>query len=118
MNDYKFNFEINDKNYELVVSLNVLKEVQQKYGTVQKWGDLIGSKDHETDIDALIFGYMCMLNEAVDIKNENLAENEKQPFYTEKQVGRIMTLLGLGKAQQIITNAITESSKSDTPKNV
>ena len=58
-----------------------------------------------------------MLNEGIDIKNESLPEEEKKPFYTEKQVGRIITSLGLKDATKVMNNAIIESTKTDNPKN-
>ncbi len=117
MNDYSFKFDVNDKTYELVVSLNVIKEIQKQYGTIQKWGELTGSQGKEVDIEALIFGYTAMLNEAIDIKNESLPKEEQQPFYNEKQVGRIITSLGLKKATNVMNNVVINSTKSDDIKN-
>ncbi len=118
MQDYKFNFEIDGKSYDLVISLNVLQEVQKKYGTVQKWGELTGGNETEVNIEALIFGYTAMLNEAIDIKNQDLSEEQRLPFYTEKQVGRIITSLGLRKATEVMNNAVVNGTKSDDSKNV
>lgn len=69
----------------------------------------------EVDIKALIFGIKEMINEAIDIDNENNQLN--QPLLTEKQVGRLITAMGIEKATSKLNETVIESTKDDTPKN-
>lgn len=115
MKDYKFKIELDDKEYEFIFNLNVMQAIQDEYKSVQAWGELTDGKSGEVNAKALIFGFTEMLNEAIDINNDNLIE--KQPLFTKKQVGRLITRLGLQESAIKLNNAIIESTKSDE-KNV
>ena len=111
MKDYKFEIEVDGVKHNLVFNLNVMEEIQQEYGTIQKWGELTDGKGGEVDIKALKFGLTSMLNEAIDIENET-AEAKKE-FFTTKQVGRLVTKLGVEEATKQLNKAVIESSKND-----
>lgn len=115
MKDYKFKLETEDKTYELVFNLNVMQEIQETYGTLEKWGVLTDGKLGEVNVKALIYGITAMINEAIDMRNEE--EGTNSPFLTEKQVGRIITKAGVEKSAAALNNAIVESTKSDDAKN-
>ena len=110
-------FSVNGKEYKAVFNLNVMQEIQNEYETFSRWGELTDGKSEkgEVDIRALIFGIKAMLNEAIDIDNENLTE--KKPFLTEKQVGRLITEMGLKEATQKLNSTVINSTKDDKPKN-
>ena len=69
----------------------------------------------EVDIKALIFGIKEMLNEAIDIDNEK--NNQNQPLLTEKQVGRLITAMGIQNATNKLNETVIESTQDDTSKN-
>lgn len=69
----------------------------------------------EVDIKALIFGIKEMLNEAIDIDNENNKTN--QPLLTEKQVGRLITAMGISNATNKLNETVIESTRDDSSKN-
>lgn len=71
----------------------------------------------EVNIKALIFGIKEMMNEAIDIDNELKAENEKQAFLNTKQVGRLITKMGIQNATQKLNKTIVDSTQEDNPKN-
>jgi hypothetical protein len=52
-----------------------------------------------------------MLNEGIDIDNEENGKDEK-PF-TLKQVGRLITEIGLANATATLNNTVIESTKSE-----
>jgi hypothetical protein len=52
-----------------------------------------------------------MINEAIDIENENNGTNE--PMLTEKQVGRIMTEVGIDVIVKKIQEITIASTKSE-----
>ena len=109
--DYKFDLEIDNKKYGLMFNLNVMEEIQEEYKTLEKWGELTDGKSGEVNVKALIFGLTCMMNEAIEIKNEEEGLNE--PLLTKKQVGRLITKAGIEKSANKLNEAIIESTKSD-----
>lgn len=117
MKDYKFEFELDGKKYSLVFNLNVMEAIQNKYGTVQKWGKLTDNKNGaEPNAKALIFGFTEMINEAIDMENEE--NGTEKPLLTLKQVGRIITRAGLQESAKKLNQVITESVKDEHPKNI
>ena len=114
-NNKNFSTEIKykDKVYKLVFNLNSMEEIQEEYGTIQEWGNLTeGGKTKEPNIKALVFGLKAMINEGIDISNDENGTNE--PFLTDKQVGRILTEVGLNEAMSKVQKTVIESTKSDS----
>lgn len=115
MKDISKTIEYKNKEYRLVFNLNVMQAVQEKYGTIEKWGDLTdGTINGEPNAEAVIFGFTEMLNEGIDIDNEEKGENT--PALTTKQVGRMITEIGFENATDALTNTVIESTQS-TEKN-
>ena len=105
--------EYKGKKYSLVFDMNVIETLQTKYGSFNKWSDLVQptKKGEECNIEALKFGFCEAINEGIDIANE---ENEEklQPL-TLKQIGRIITDIGLKEVNEKMQEAVVESTKSD-----
>ena len=98
------------EKYELAFNLNVMEEIQEQYGTVEKWGELVEASAEPKAKD-IKFGFTAMLNEGVDIYNE---ENEdKREHFTSRQVGRIISEIGLMQAAKTLNKTVVESTKSD-----
>lgn len=108
--------ETGKREIPLVFNLNVMEEIQERYGSLDKWGELTAGNG-EPKIKELKTGIMLMMNEAIDIENEE--KGTQEPLLTEKQVGRIMTEVGIdvivGKIQEI-TIASTKT-EDNTGKN-
>lgn len=100
----------NGEKYDLIFNLNVMEEIQEKYGSVEKWGELVEEAEEPKAKD-IKFGFTAMLNEGIDIYNET--SDEKREFFTEKQVGRIISQIGLQNAAHTLNTAVVESTKSD-----
>ena len=111
MKDYKFEFEAEENKYSLVFNLNVMEAIQEEYGTIEKWGSLTDGTAGEVNAKALIFGLTEMINEGIDIENETAKEPRK--LLNRKQVGRLVTKMGLEKTAEKLNTAIVESTKSD-----
>jgi hypothetical protein len=108
--------ETEKKKYPLVFNLNVMEEIQEQYGSLDKWGELTKG-DGEPKVKDLKAGIMAMINEGIDIENENNGASE--PMLTEKQVGRVMSAVGIDvivKKIQEITIASTRNEEN-TGKN-
>lgn len=112
----KINYlETESEKYPLVFSLNVMEAIQDKYGSIDKWSSLI-QKNGEPDIKALKFFMTEAINEGIEIENEK--NNEKRKSVTSKQVGRILTEVGLSDTANKIMTTISESIQTDdTSKN-
>lgn len=103
------------EKYELVFNLNVMEEIQEAYGSVEEWGDLVEASEEPKAKD-IKFGFTVMLNEGIDIYNEEHADDEDfkaRPFFTEKQVGRIISEIGLLEAAKKLNKKVIDSTKSD-----
>ncbi len=111
MKEMRNEIEYKGQKYSLVFNLNVMEEIQDEYGTLDKWGSLTDVKKGEPNAKAVVFGFTAMLNEGIDIDNEDNGTNIK-PF-THKQVGRILTEIGLREATLKMNNTVIESTKSD-----
>lgn len=109
--------EYKGQTYEIVFDMNVVETLQTKYGTFNKWSDLIQptKEGAECNIEALKFGFCEAINEGIDIANED--RDEKVEFLTLRQVGRIITDLGLRNINEKIQESVIESTKSEE-KNV
>ena len=68
-------------------------------------------KENEVNIGALKFGITEMINEGIDIENET-AETKRE-FLTEKQVGRIITELGIEKMTEKVQETVIDSTKNE-----
>ena len=113
MKENEIFIEYKGKRYDIVFDVNVVETLQTKYGSFNKWSDLIQptKKGEECNIEALKFGFCEAINEGIDIANED--REEKLEFLTLKQVGRIITELGLKNVNLKIQEAVIESAKSD-----
>lgn len=115
MKDAMNTINYKDKEYKIIFNLNVMEQIQEEYGTLDKWGDLTDGVSGEVNVKALKFGLMCMINEGIDIQNEEEGTDIK-PF-TSKQIGRILTELGIKEMTEKVNETVIESTKSDE-KNV
>lgn len=117
MKNYNGEIEYKDKKYKLCFNLNVMEEIQEEYGSIDEWANLTdGSKNKgEPNAKAVVFGLTSMINEGIDIDNEENGSKEKK--LTKKQVGRIITEVGLTEALKKLNNTVIESAGSDE-KNV
>lgn len=99
-----------DKEYKIVFNLNVMEQIQDEYGTLDKWGKLTDGSEGEPNIKALIFGFTCMINEGIEIDNDENGTDNK--LFTQKQIGRLMQEVGLEEMTKVLTNTVTASTKS------
>ena len=111
MKEMRNEIEYNGNKYNLVFNLNVMEVIQDEYGTLDKWGTLTDGSKGEPNAKAVLFGFTAMLNEGIDIDNENNGTNIK-PF-NKKQVGRMLTEIGLLYATKEMNKTVIESTQSE-----
>ena len=93
------------KEYPLVFNLNVMEKIQDEYKTFKNWTELVENVE-EINIKALKFGIKEIINEGLDI------EGEKE-LLTDKQIGRLLTEIGMEKVTQNMQEIIIDSTKTD-----
>ena len=125
--------ETENEKYPLAFTLNVMEIIQEKYGSIEKWSELI-QKQGEPDIKALKFFITEAINEGLDIENERKGERGGEAVspngdtirptgvwrksITSKKVGRILTEIGLNQATKAVASVITDSIQTEkTSKN-
>lgn len=111
MKDFNGEIEYNGKKYKLVFNLNVMELIQEKYGSLSEWGKLTDGSSGEPNAKAVIFGFTAMINEGIEIENEETGINEKP--LSLRQVGRMISSIGLQSATAALNNTVIESTKSD-----
>lgn len=114
MKDFNGVLEYKNREYKLVFNLNSMEVIQEEYGSIDKWGELTdGTKKNkgEPNIKALIFGLAAMINEGIEIDNEEKGEDIKP--LTLKQVGRMISEIGLNNALTTMNETVVESTKGD-----
>jgi len=102
--------ETSKGNIPLVFNLNVMEEIQEQYGSLDKWGE-ITQGNGEPKVKDLKNGILAMMNEAIDIENEENGTNE--PLLDAKKVGRIMTEVGIDVIVKKIQEITIASTKSE-----
>lgn len=107
----KINYlETETERYPLVFTLNVMEAIQEKYGSIEAWSNLI-QRDGEPDIKALKFFITEAINEGLEIEAEK--NGEKRKAITSKKAGRILTEIGLSGAASKIMATISDSVEMD-----
>lgn len=102
--------ETDSEKFPLAFTLNIMEALQDEYGTLSEWSELIRNQK-EPNIKALKFFITEAINEGIDIENEK--SSEKRVSITSSKAGRIITEIGLKKVANTITKMITESMPHD-----
>ena len=110
MNEIYGHIQYKGEDYKVALNLNVWQKLQEEYGTYNHWMEITTGAEVEPDIKAVIFGIKEMLNEGIDIDNEELGTN--RPFFTEKQIGRLLTELGLNNVIRVMEETAIRSSNT------
>ena len=104
-----------DHEYIMPFNFNIMEAIQEKYGSLAEWGKLTDGSDGEPNISAIIYAYWLILNEGIEISNEDLGTDLKP--MSIKQVGRVITEVGLAEATAKLNKTVIESTKDAEQKN-
>ena len=108
--------ETDIESFPLAFTLNVMESIQDEYGTLSEWSELIRNQK-EPNIKALKFFITEAINEGIDIENEK--SGEKRAPITLSKAGRIITEIGFKKVAKTINKMVSESVKTrEISKNV
>ena len=106
-----------DTKYPMAFTINVMEAAEEEYGGLENWAKLMDSS--EPSYKALKFMVLEIINEGIDIENEKLKDDKKKDALTSKQVGRLITRIGLEEIGMKVFDLIKESlPKGDKSKNV
>ena len=105
----------NGVDYPIAFTLNVMELIQDKYGSMDAWGNALKPpKGEEPQIKDVIWTFKEFINEGIDIENETGGNRHS---ITHKQAGRILSSLGMNEAGSIIRNLTTQSVQTEEAKN-
>ena len=110
MKDINGILQYKDKEYKLAFNLNVMQAIQKRYGSIEAWGNVTDGQNGEPDVEAVIFGFTEMLNEGIEIDNDEKGTDVKP--LTPKQVGRMITEVGMNNALQKLNKTVVDSTQS------
>lgn len=111
MKDVSTTIQYKDKEYNLVFNLNVMEVIQDEYGSIEKWGAMCEPANGEPNVKALKYGFAAMLNEGIDISNDENGTDD--PLLSLKQVGRMVSELGINQAATALSDTVVKSTKSN-----
>nr|DAY77399.1 MAG TPA: hypothetical protein [Caudoviricetes sp.] len=105
--------ETKNEKYPYIYSLNVMSVIQNEYGSLAKWGNLVEPKDgSEANLQALIDFFTEAINDGIDLENGKTKNN--RPFVTKRQTGRILAEAGLEKVTTSLKNAVVSNNSEET----
>lgn len=115
--------ETENEKYPLAFNVNVMEEIQNEYGSISRWGSIVENKDSaesEPKIKDLKVGMLFMVNEGIEIENEK--SETKRELLNSKQLGRLLSKIGLKevieKIKEVSINSTTvEDVEDDNLKN-
>ena len=109
--------EYKSKKYPLVCNINVMEEIQKRYKSFTEWSNLCGGTTDKKEVDIAAFktGILLMINEGLLIESEDNGTEFKE--MTPRQVGRLISEVGLVEVTNKLTKVIVESVGVDTRKN-
>lgn len=109
--------EYKGKKYPLVCNINVMEEIQKRYKSFTEWSNLCGGTTDKKEVDIAAFktGILLMINEGLLIESEDNGTEFKE--MTPRQVGRLISEVGLVEITNKLTKVIVESVGADTRKN-
>ena len=106
--------ETDSEKFPLAFTLNVMEALQDEYGTLSEWSELIRNQK-EPNIKALKFFITEAINEGIDIENEK--SDETRAPITSAKAGRIITEIGFQKVAKTINKMVSESVKTKENSN-
>lgn len=102
--------ETETEKYPLAFTLNVMEAIQDEYKSLDEWSKLL-QNTQEPNIKALKFFLVEAINEGLDIEG-------KEEKITSKQVGRLISRVGIEQTGEKIKNLISKSlPESNSSKN-
>jgi hypothetical protein len=94
--------------FPILFSLNVMEQLQEKYGDLTKWQEKI-SEQNAGITDILLF-FELAINEGIDYLRE--INNEKIEKISKKKVGWAISEVGFQEAVKLLQETVINSTKA------
>lgn len=122
---------IDDVEYPIAFTLNVMEVIQDEYGSFDAWAEILQPTKTiideitgeevpaEPKVKDIIWTFKEFINEGIDIENDK--KNEDRKPLTHKQVGRLVTNIRevAGMIKELTTNSVkTENPNAQTTQNL
>lgn len=96
--------EVNDKKIPFFCSIDVLNDIQEKFGKIENWGEQIDETVTEGNYEALMWTTKEFANEGIEIYNDELPEQEEElQLFDDKAIGRLIAAYTVNKTVDMIT---------------
>ena len=107
---------VGEKKYPIAFTLNVMEVVQDKYGSMEAWGNVLEPENgEEPQIKDIIWTFKEFLNEGIEIENDE--SGASTPLLTHKQVGRLVSRFDMkslgGMIRKITVNSVNNGEETD-----
>jgi len=100
--------------FPILYDINVLEALQQKFGGLSAWSETLSPEDGEPPFSAVIDTVEILIAEGIDAKAD---EGETITMPSRKQIGRLISRVGLAKVLEVIKNAAISAAGEDSQKN-
>jgi len=113
--------KIGNKEYELLLTTKATKEINSKFGGIEKIGEKLSqSKDVSESIDLVIWLIVLLANQS--ILRGNILENKQEPLLKEEDVEVLTSPSDLNNYTDAIMEALLKGTKrnvesEENPKN-
>lgn len=108
---------VGGKEYPIAFTLNTMEQIQQTYGSFEKWSTIFFEMTDEIPYKDLIWSFEQAINEGIEIDNEE-GKSYIHPL-THRQVGRLITAFGQLEAVNELFKLVKKSMpKEEDSKNL
>ena len=100
--------------FPILYDINVLEAIQQKFGGLSAWSDKLSPETGEPPLSAVIDTVEILIAEGIDAKAD---EGEEIAMPNRKQIGRLISRIGLEKTLEIIKESAVAAAGEGDEKN-
>ena len=100
--------------FPILYDINVLEALQDKFGGLSAWSETLSPESGEPPFSAVIDTVEILIAEGIDAKRD---EGEDITMPSRKQIGRLITRVGLAKTLEIIKNSAIAAAGEGDQKN-
>lgn len=115
LNTYE-RIKIGEREYPIAFNLNIMEQIQEEYGSFEKWYEIFASIEGEVPYKDLIWTFNKLLNEGADLERDE--GRSDLALLNHKQTGRLIGVFGQVEAINAMFALVSKSMpKPDDSKN-
>jgi hypothetical protein len=109
--EYMTKIKVGEKEYELLLTTKVTKEIAGRYGGLENLGDkLMKAENFEMALGEIIWLITLLANQPILIHNLK-HKDDKQELLTEEEVELLTSPMDLAEYKDAITDALLKATK-------